>query len=63
MPQPLLLRRYAHADTTGWQGVLEPADRSWILFSDLDGRPRLFLLRARGGATLPASVPAGEVLQ
>jgi len=63
MPPRLTLRRYAHASATGWQGVVEPSDRSWILFSDIHGRPRLFLLRARDGAALPPAAPTGEVLQ
>jgi hypothetical protein len=63
MPSSLRLRRYADAASTGWQGSLEPADRSWILFSDLDGRPRLFLSRSPNGLALPAAAPANEVLQ
>ena len=63
MPVPqLILRRYIHAASSGWQGALEPSDRSWILFSDIDGRPLLFLSRARDGAALP-TLPANAVLQ
>lgn len=29
----------------GWQGYLEPEDRSWIAFIDSEGAPKFFLDR------------------
>lgn len=35
----------------GWQGWVEPVDRTWIMFIDADNRPVMFLDRdpATGG--------------
>lgn len=62
MPAALILRRYSDPSSTGWQAALEPADRSWIVYSDLDGHVRMFV-RDRFDAAVPPSVPADEVLQ
>lgn len=41
---------YADPAAVGWQGWIEPADRSWIAFVDLDGRAVFFLGRDPTGA-------------
>ena len=33
------------AEVGGWQGYIEPDDKSWIAFVDNDGRPVFFLDR------------------
>jgi hypothetical protein len=35
--------RYVGSKT--WAGAIEPADRSWIAFIDLEGKPTFFLNR------------------
>lgn len=37
--------RYANPQSAGYAGWLEPDDRSWIAFVDLEGRPVFFLDR------------------
>jgi len=37
--------RYKNPESVGWQGWIEPDDRSWIAFVDLRGRPVFFLNR------------------
>jgi hypothetical protein len=37
--------RYANPQSVGYAGWLEPDDRSWIAFVDLEGRPVFFLDR------------------
>jgi hypothetical protein len=37
--------RYHDPAETGWQGWLEPDDRSWVAFVGTDGRPVFFLDR------------------
>jgi hypothetical protein len=45
--------RYDHPDSVGYQGWIEPDDRSWIAFVASDGRPVVFLNRdPRTGAVL-----------
>lgn len=51
----ITVTRYA-PDTTGWQGYVEPDDKSWIVFVHDDGHPVVFLNRdPETGAVLPAS--------
>lgn len=63
MPPSLRIHRYRHANAAGWQGYMQPADKSWLLYVDLDGHCRFYLSRASSGLALPASAPASEVLQ
>lgn len=38
--------RYRHESITkDWQGWIEPADRSWIMFVAADGTPKVYLNR------------------
>ena len=37
--------RYSHPAEVGYQGWLEPENRSWIAFIDCDGKPVFFLNR------------------
>jgi hypothetical protein len=43
--QNISVKRYSNPQAVGWAGWLEPEDRSWIAFIDLEGRPRFFLDR------------------
>lgn len=52
--QNLIVRRYANPKSVGWAGWIEPADKSWIAFIGLDGRPLFFLNRdTETGGILP----------
>lgn len=52
--QNISVTRYAHPRAVGWAGYIEPADKSWIAYIGLDGRPRIFLHRdPQSGAILP----------
>jgi hypothetical protein len=60
--QNIDIRRYSNPTAVGYQGWVEPADKSWIAFIDLDGRPQVFLDRdpATGGILsqhAPGSTP------
>ena len=37
--------RYADPESVGWNGWLEPSDKSWIMFVDRDNHPVVFLDR------------------
>jgi hypothetical protein len=37
--------RYADPESTGYQGWLEPDDKTWIAFIDSDGHPQFYLDR------------------
>jgi len=37
--------RYSDPDSAGYQGWLEPEDKSWIAFVASDGKPVFFLNR------------------
>jgi hypothetical protein len=41
----ITVTRYPKPADVGWQGYLEPDDRSWIAFIALDGKPVFFLNR------------------
>lgn len=41
----LKVGRYDHPDSVRYQGWIEPEDRTWIAFVDLDGKPVVFLNR------------------
>ena len=45
--QDIAVRRYIDPTplNTGYQGYVEPADKSWIAFVDFDGAPSFFLYR------------------
>ncbi len=43
--QSINVRRYSNPKAVGWAGWIEPEDRSWIAFIDLEGRPLFFLNR------------------
>lgn len=44
--------RYSAPAETGYQGWIEPEDRSWIAFVRDDGTPQVFLHRDETGAVL-----------
>jgi hypothetical protein len=46
--------RYSNPGAVGgWAGWIEPGDRSWIAFIDIDGKPLFFLNRDQDGGVLP----------
>lgn len=52
--QSITVKRYPDPVVLGWAGFLEPADKSWIGFIDLQGRPTFFLNRdPTSGSVLP----------
>lgn len=52
--QNVTVHRYKQPMAHGWAGWIEPADKTWIAFVGLDGRPRFFLNRdPASGAILP----------
>ena len=49
----IVVGRYQHPQQVGWAGWIEPEDRSWIAFVDLEGHPVFYLNRDPGtGAIL-----------
>jgi hypothetical protein len=50
----LTIGRYDHESITKeWAGWIEPADRSWIIYTDADGKPSLyFAAREADGAVI-----------
>lgn len=48
--QNIEVGRYEQPEAVGYQGWIEPADRSWIVFIDLDGKPVVFDSRTDSGA-------------
>lgn len=45
--------RYSNPKKTGWLGWIEPKDKSWIAFIDLDNNPKVYLSRdPKTGAVL-----------
>ncbi len=52
--QNIIVTRYPSPKATGWAGYIEPADKGWIAFIGLDGKPVFFLNRDPAtGAVLP----------
>ena len=45
MPTTIKTGRYKRPDLTGWLGWIEPEDKSWIVFVDLDHSAMVFLDR------------------
>lgn len=41
----IVVGRYSNPKAIGWQGWIEPEDRAWIAFIDLEGRPKFYLNR------------------
>ena len=41
----ITVTRYSKPAEVGWAGYIEPGDKSWIAFVDLDGHPVFFLDR------------------
>jgi len=41
----IIVGRYANPKAVGWAGWIEPEDKSWIAFIDLNGTPTFFLER------------------
>ena len=41
----IIVGRYAHPESHGYQGWIEPEDLSWIMYVRLDGSPQVFLNR------------------
>jgi len=69
--QNIHVGRYSNPQKIGWQGWLEPSDKTWIAFIDLSGRPIFYLNRdPMTGAVLEEDVaidvekkvPAGVVM-
>jgi len=63
----IIVKRYSDPVAVGgWQGWIEPEDRTWIAFIDMEGRPTFFLNRdpvtgAVSGPTVEGrSVPSPE---
>lgn len=52
--QNIIVGRYDHPTKVGYQGWIEPANREWIAFIDLDGKPTMFLNRDENGAVIPS---------
>ena len=50
--QNIHVKRYSDPTAVGYAGWIEPADRSWIAFIDLDGRATFFLERDATGAVV-----------
>lgn len=40
--QNIHIKRYEPTQGTGFQGCIEPEDRSWVVFLDAAGRPTLW---------------------
>jgi hypothetical protein len=56
----IVVKRYAYPESVGWQGWIEPEDKSWIAFIDMDGRPVFYLNRdPETGAILGPPSPQG----
>lgn len=51
--QNISVKRYSDPKATGWAGWIEPEDKTWIAFIDLEGKPTVFLHRSPSGAVLP----------
>lgn len=51
--KPIHVKRYDNPKSIGWAGYIEPDDKSWIAFVDLDGRPKVYLHRDETGRCLP----------
>ena len=51
--QNIIVGRYDHPQAVGYQGWIEPANREWIAFIALDGKPAFFLNREVAGAVIP----------
>lgn len=47
----ITIKRY-DSTTAGYQGYIEPADRSWILYIGVDGSPLFYPHRAADGGVL-----------
>lgn len=43
--QNIVVGRYSQPQRVGWQGWIEPSDKSWIAFIDLEGKPLFYLSR------------------
>lgn len=56
--QNINVRRYENT-SHGYAATIEPEDRSWIVFVDVDNKPTLYAHRDETGA----SVGEGEVLE
>lgn len=54
--QNINVHRYSGELADHWQGFIEPADLSWIMFVDATGQPVVFLHRdPMSGAVLESS--------
>lgn len=50
--QKIKIERYDNPEAVGYQGYVEPEDRSWILYVELDGTPLFYAHRADDGGVL-----------
>lgn len=55
----ITIGRYDHDSITkDWAGWIEPADKSWIIYTDADGKPALYYPnRAANGAVIGDGIP------
>lgn len=56
--QNIKVSRYRNPGAAGWAGYMEPADKSWIGFIGLDGRPLFFLNRDPASGAIIGDDPA-----
>lgn len=57
--QSIRVSRYSNPQQIGWAGYIEPEDKSWIAFIDLNGAPRFYLNRdPETGRVLPDEAAA-----
>jgi hypothetical protein len=54
--QKIKIERYDNPEAAGYQGYVEPEDKSWILYVALDGAPLFHAIRAEDGRVLCAAV-------
>lgn len=48
----ITIKRYENPTSVGYQGYIEPEDKSWILYIGVDGKPLFFPQRAPAGRVL-----------
>jgi hypothetical protein len=55
----ITIGRYDHESITkDWAGWFEPADKSWIIYTDTDGKPALYYPeREPSGAVIGEGIP------
>ena len=58
----ITIGRYAHESITKeWAGWIEPADKSWIIYTNADGKPALYFTeREQSGAVIGEGIDIYE---